>query len=276
MVVRATTSTTATAPFNVLDVYTGAAVAFSLRRLSGAYSGAAVRVRRSSDNVEQDIGFDASGNLNESALTSFIGANSGFITTWYDQSGNSKNAIQTIAASQPRIVNSGVIEKENNVPIVRLLGANRMSTASPVFSTGAASYYVHLIAKSANTSGGCLFSSGAQSTNALIGAFQLATNIERHVWWANDIDATSDLTVFKLRTYAYDGTTRYTYINKVTGVAQIMSGKNTASNNLFIGSDINGGNIYQGAISELIIYNSDLNPQRIAIQNNAISYYGIA
>jgi len=106
MVVRATTSTTATAPFNVLDVYTGAVVAFSLRRLSGAYSGAAVRVCRSSDNVEQDIGFDASGNLNESALTSFIGANSGFVTTWYDQSGASRDMTQSIAANQCGVIST--------------------------------------------------------------------------------------------------------------------------------------------------------------------------
>lgn len=275
MGVRATTSTTATVPFGIVDVYSGAAAAYSVRKLRGAYTGAAIRVRRSNDNAEQDIGFTILGDLDESALSTFVGVNSGFITTWYDQSGNSKNAIQTIAASQPRIVNSGVIEKENNVPIVRLLGANRMSTTSPVFSTGAASYYVHLIAKSANTSGGCLFSSGSQYENGFIGAFQATPNIERHAWWANDIDAISDLTVFKLRTYAYDGTTRYTYINKIVGASQVISGKNTASNNLFIGSNTVGSNIYQGAISELIIYNSDLNPQRIAIQDNAMSYYGI-
>ena len=275
MVVRATTSTTATVPFGIVDVYSGAAAAYSVRKLRGAYSGPAVRVRRSNDNAEQDIGFTALGNLDESALSTFVGVNSGFITTWYDQSGNSKNAIQTIAASQPRIVNSGVIEKQNNVPIVRLLGANRMATASSVFSTGAASYYVHLIAKSENTLDGCLFSAGVQSTNATVGAYQTPQNTERHAWWANDVDAISDLTVFKLRTYAYDGTTRYTYINKIVAASQIISGKNTASSNLFIGSDVNGALIYQGAISELIIYNSDLNPQRIGIQDNAMSYYGI-
>jgi hypothetical protein len=46
----------APAPALLLDTYTNAAVAFSLRKLRTAYTGAAIRVRRSSDNAEQDIG----------------------------------------------------------------------------------------------------------------------------------------------------------------------------------------------------------------------------
>jgi hypothetical protein len=41
----------------LLDTYSGAAVAYSLRKLRTAYSGSAIRVRRSSDNAEQDFGF---------------------------------------------------------------------------------------------------------------------------------------------------------------------------------------------------------------------------
>jgi len=44
----------------LLDLYPGATVAYSLRKLRTAYSGSAIRVRRSSDNTEQDFGFDSS------------------------------------------------------------------------------------------------------------------------------------------------------------------------------------------------------------------------
>ena len=40
----------------LLDVYTGAAAAYSLRKLRSDYTGACLRVRRSSDSAEQDIG----------------------------------------------------------------------------------------------------------------------------------------------------------------------------------------------------------------------------
>ena len=40
----------------LLDLYPSAAAAYSVRKLSNGYSGSAIRVRRSSDNTEQDIG----------------------------------------------------------------------------------------------------------------------------------------------------------------------------------------------------------------------------
>tara|TARA_R110000772_G_scaffold283_2_gene1137 strand:+ start:1396 stop:2232 length:837 start_codon:yes stop_codon:yes gene_type:complete len=91
-----------------LDLLPDAQAAFSLRKLRAAYSGSAIRVRRSSDNAEQDIGF-TTGSLDTTSLATFIGANSGFVTTWYDQSGNGFNASNPSAAVQPRIVNAGTL-----------------------------------------------------------------------------------------------------------------------------------------------------------------------
>lgn len=79
--------------------------------LNSSYAGNAFQVRRSSDNATQDIGFDGNGNVDEAALTSFIGGNSGYVTTWYDQSGNGYNMFNTNTSSQARIVNSGTVVK---------------------------------------------------------------------------------------------------------------------------------------------------------------------
>jgi len=106
-----------TAPL-VLDSFPNAAAAYSMRKLSINYTGSALRVRRSNDNAEQDIGFDGSGNLNESALTTFTGANNGFVTKWYDQTGNGYDAIQTTTGNQPRIVSSGTVDKLNSKPVM--------------------------------------------------------------------------------------------------------------------------------------------------------------
>ena len=91
------------------------AAAYSLRRLYASYTGAAIRVRRSSDNAERDIGFIGE-HLDVLALLLFVGNGSGFVTTWYDQSGNGRHATQTTAANQPRIVSNGVIETQNGRP----------------------------------------------------------------------------------------------------------------------------------------------------------------
>lgn len=88
-----------------------AAFAASPRRLNDSYAGVAMRVRRSSDNVEADIGFLSNGDLDTAALLAHCGAGSGFVTTLYDQSGLVRNLVQATPANQPRIVNAGVIDR---------------------------------------------------------------------------------------------------------------------------------------------------------------------
>jgi hypothetical protein len=103
----------------LLDAFPNAAAAYSLRKLREAYTGNAIRVRRSSDNTEQNIGFTALGNLDTSSLTSFCSGTNGFVTTWYDQSGNARNATQTTAANQPQIVSSGSVINVNSKPSIK-------------------------------------------------------------------------------------------------------------------------------------------------------------
>ena len=121
----------------LLDSYSGAAAAYSLRKLTSTYTGDAIRVRRSSDNAEQNIGFDGSGNLNTVALLAFVGSGNGFVTTWYDQSGNGRNATQTTAANQPFIVNSGSLYTLNGKAIIRNPNANVIRCLiTPMISNG--------------------------------------------------------------------------------------------------------------------------------------------
>lgn len=105
----------APAPSFPLDSLTAGA-AYSVRRLRTDYTGPLLRVRRSNDNAEQDIGYDVNGRLDQSALTSFAGVNSAFVTTWYDQSGNARHVSQATTTAQPRIVNSGVVDVEKGSP----------------------------------------------------------------------------------------------------------------------------------------------------------------
>lgn len=105
----------------LLDDYPGAAGAYSLRRLSSTYEGDAIRVRRSSDNAEQDIGFVGE-DLDTASLLSFVGAGNGFVTVWYDQSGSVNNATQSTAGAQPQIVDSGSVVMVDGNPALDFNG----------------------------------------------------------------------------------------------------------------------------------------------------------
>ena len=89
-----------------------------------------MRVRRSSDNTEQDIGYTLAGNLNTAALATFCGSNSCFVRTWYDQSGNGRNLVQTTNSAQPRIVNAGTIYTLNTKPSLEFSGSQFLATAA--------------------------------------------------------------------------------------------------------------------------------------------------
>lgn len=109
----------------LLDTYSGAVLATSVRKLRTAYSGSCMRIRRSNDNAETDIGF-SSDYLDTAAISSFVGSNSAYITIWYDQSGNGYHIRQTSAGAQPRIVNAGTLETISSKACVNLLSGGWM------------------------------------------------------------------------------------------------------------------------------------------------------
>ena len=110
----------------LLDTYGSAVVAYSLRKIESTYSGNVIRVRRSSDDAEQDIGLSGD-SLDTSALTTFVGANDGFVVSWYDQSGNARTITQSTATNQPKIVSSGsVITATNGLPALLSDGNDAM------------------------------------------------------------------------------------------------------------------------------------------------------
>ena len=93
----------------VLDLIgTTALGAYSMRRTRSAWTGAILRVRRSSDSAEQDIGYSGTGDLDVTALLAFCGAGDGFLVTSYDQMGGARHQTQATAALQMQIVASGV------------------------------------------------------------------------------------------------------------------------------------------------------------------------
>lgn len=78
----------------------------SFNKLVEAYTGSCARFRRSSDDTEQDIGFDATGKLDESALSAFGGSDILYLTKWYSQV-NATEIYNDYTASQATITTAG-------------------------------------------------------------------------------------------------------------------------------------------------------------------------
>lgn len=89
--------------------------AYSTRKVRADYTGNCLRVRRSLDNTEAEIGFALDGSLDEAALLTFCGSGNGFVRAWYNQYGGG-GLVQPTAAAQPQIVADGTVIKENGRP----------------------------------------------------------------------------------------------------------------------------------------------------------------
>lgn len=127
---------------------TSATAAYSTRLVNSSYTGPCMRVRRASDDAEADVAFDATYKRLTTACTatitaagssgltigstmpfsSFYGSSSCFVTTWYDQTGNGRHAVQTGAGSQPRIVNAGSIDRLNSWPAITIQNNGQLMT----------------------------------------------------------------------------------------------------------------------------------------------------
>jgi hypothetical protein len=124
-------SATPVAFVGILDTYTNAQVAFSLRRLSVNYTGNLITVRRDSDNTPQDIGYDSNNELDTVALLAFVGAGDGFVSVWYDQSGNGSDATQAAASAQFKIVDAGVVNLSGGKPSLFVGENNNQLMSTP-------------------------------------------------------------------------------------------------------------------------------------------------
>lgn len=121
----------------------------------------AIRVRRSSDNTEQDFGFSGI-ELDTAGILAFVGAGNGFVTRLYDQSSTPIDAWNVEAAKQPFIVQSGVLVTKNGKVAIRGTGSqwfkinNQNGPGGPAGFQGAAIRTEIVIASTSTISGGII------------------------------------------------------------------------------------------------------------------------
>ena len=251
----------------LLDLYPNAAAAYSLRQLRSGVTNV-VRVRRSSDNTEQD--FTAT-QVTNGTLTTFCGAGNGFVRTWYDQSGNGLHVGQTNTANQPQIVTSGVLDTEGSSPCITHSAATNSLTVATSYSSNFHS--VFKVAKVTDTSGNRrvltvgseqavlrkantsfqMYGAGMSLTSS--GSFPTARILLSGIWLHADGDM-----------FAYSNGSNV--LSNTTGPGA------TASPTAYtIGGVPTEG--FSGNVQEVIVYTSDQSASRVAIESSINAHYNI-
>lgn len=126
-------------PSLLLDTYANSSIGFSMHKLRAAYNGSCIRVRRSSDNTTQEIGF-VNNYLDTASLLSFVGAGNGFIHTWYDQS-NGNNLVQLTPGNQPQIVASGSLITRNGIATIKATSTQYFQLNTNITGTTSRSWW---------------------------------------------------------------------------------------------------------------------------------------
>ena len=249
----------------LLNDYPGAAAAYSLRLLDSTYTGSAIRVRRASDNAEQDIGFD-NNELDTSALATFCSGTNGFVKTWYDQAG-SNDATQTTAGGQPKIYDSSTgVVTENGKPAVDFASSNALNLTSVI---AAVSTFSVAKINSLNTfnyiavgSGYGFFYGGTHSSATGIGVLSPIVAISGE-------DLNEHLASFVI--------TGGELIVGRDGVDTNLGSYSVAGSFTAIGGQSNLSTVvaFEGIIKEIIFYTSDQSANRTGIETNIANHYGI-
>ena len=281
----------------LLDTYSGGAAAWSLRKLRGVYGGAAINVRRSSDNATLDIGFTSLGDLDTSALLAFCNGGSGYVTKWYDQSGNGLDRVQASTGAQPIIVSSGSLVTLNGKVSVDFTGGAAYMTSGTTSSfnylhNGTKSF-ISLVQNANNLAERFISTGGNSSSNvgilmsSAVGTV-LSVFVARGVVGQYNISSTSTGAVYTSGSQFILGlnldTGNATAANRLT--LYINGGANIANNSALDASTASNANAstvlsappsstpYTGKMQEMIFWNTDQTNFRTGILANQKSYYG--
>jgi hypothetical protein len=215
---------------------------------------------------------------------------SAFITRWYDQSGNGRDATQPATGNQPKILNSGVMSLQNGKPAISLDGTSNWLIQSTMNITQP--YSLNVIAtRTAN--GGCcggyqrlvnISSTGDAFGYLGVLAGNYATFNGNGVATWNDIAACTPATGIALNSQAImtmvSATGATGLIPSANGSAlTLKNGTSVAGTGFLLGgaySTNNTSQLWPGNLSEFHIFSSALSTtRRTLIETNQSAFYSI-
>jgi hypothetical protein len=266
----------------IIDGYTAdLEVAFAPALLDINYTGNCIRVRRASDNTEQDIGFDGA-DLDTAAITTFCTGTDCFIKTWYDQSGNGNDGTQSTTASQPKIYDSSTgVLLDNAVPALTFDGTDDHLTF-PLTHANNTFYTVFMVRKSSDgtavslssATSATLWADISETSNSNVLSNNFATDGAAFgIFYKNGVQAfSSSTTRTQYKAAMYDGNQ---ILLTILGNGTQTS---TTSTSMFLGRYQASGYSYAGTVQCLLVYQSataNKSTDRAAIETALNDYFNV-
>jgi len=260
--------------------------AWSNRRLkeSSIYANS---VRKSSNGSVIDIGFNGE-EYNTSLLNSHVGSDSGFVTAWYDQSGNSRTLSQATNANQPRIVNAGTNDVINS-KVTNYYNGTSSNLATSTLISGLVNnnnLSIFLVYQKFTSVYATIVNQGK---NASYFHFGLATNTNPNntLRWRNsnadydygsNTNTLSDKQVISIINIGASSQCFRNGISIGTTANGVTANSVVAGNELAIGKRAGDSTEFTNAnISEIIIFTRNLSTaERQLIERDMGAYYGIS
>jgi hypothetical protein len=270
------TTTAAVSPDLLLDTYSGASAAYSVRKLDKDYTGSCMRIRRSSDEATQDIGFDSNGDLDTAAIASFVGDAYGYVTAWYDQSGNGNNATQSTSSAQPMIYDrvAAAVVTDNSKPALKYSSGNKLTAAS--LSTGQEDRSIYIVYHADSVANSNHIADLTDSQLGSTGSrYSITTEVGVRAYATTYVpgQGSTNQTLFAIEQDISETPNLRLYTNDTE-----RGSGGTLNDNVESGSTVIGGSSqqnYLGKLQEIIIYISDQSANRSGIQTDINTYFSI-
>jgi hypothetical protein len=217
--------------------------------------------------------------------------NDGFVTKWYDQSGNVRDAIQATTANQPRIIYGGSITYINGKPTVENIANSYLATTQTAFTT-LQTHSDFIVTKALTQTQpndyvgylvfGPLSGNDFDSTSATtINTGQISTGKNLMLQGSGySIIGSGLITLHRLITHIINAQSGQAYSNNVsvgtsTGTFSTMNGGSLYIGVRYVSGLVNTSYSYLGFFQEIITYNTNQTSNRTAIESNINSYYSI-
>ena len=260
----------AAASSNTPTVVSGAWNTATLNVPSGRTAGTTSLKIRIQDDTSASYGTTTQANVRFKNIVVTQLTGSGFVETWYDQSGNSKDAVQETAGSQPKIVNAGSLVVLSGVPALSFDGSSFVATGFAFSPSG--DFLAVTVSK---ISTGNLLDTRDGGNDGLF-IQQGGSDVKYRYNGDGSIDVSGN-NQHTISTVELNGTTLTAYKDGSSAGTDTVTAGLSTTEALSIGKvAFSSANTVSGSVQEIILYDTDKSANRAALETNIISHYGIS